>query len=51
MKKIVLIGAGSAMFTRGLVRDLIEDKRKTNVVLVDAALKRSENGSCPTTKK
>ena len=35
MKKIVLIGAGSAMFTRGLVRDLIEDKGETNVVLVD----------------
>lgn len=35
MEKIVLIGAGSAMFTRGLVRDLIEDKREINLVLVD----------------
>lgn len=34
-EKIVLIGAGSAMFTRGLVRDLIEHNRSVELALVD----------------
>ena len=34
-KKIVLIGAGSAMFTRGLVADLIRDGNPWRVGLVD----------------
>lgn len=35
MEKIVLIGAGSAMFTRGLVRDLIERGWEADLALVD----------------
>lgn len=34
-EKIVLIGAGSAMFTRGVVSDLIRSKIKTDLALVD----------------
>ena len=34
-EKIVLIGAGSAMFTQGLVRDLIENRWQVELVLVD----------------
>ena len=34
-EKIVLIGAGSAMFTWGLVRDLIEHQWQADLVLVD----------------
>ncbi len=34
-EKIVLIGAGSAMFTRGLVRDLIENRWPVELALVD----------------
>ena len=34
-EKVVLIGAGSAMFTRGLVRDLIDAKWELDVALVD----------------
>jgi len=36
-EKIVLIGAGSAMFTRGLVADLIGRGREMEVALVDVA--------------
>ena len=35
MEKIVLIGAGSAMFTRGLIRDLLERKKEVELALVD----------------
>lgn len=35
VEKIVLIGAGSAMFTRGLMRDLIEHKCQAALALVD----------------
>ena len=35
MRRIVLIGAGSAVFTRGLVADLIADGREWTVGLVD----------------
>jgi len=35
IEKIVLIGAGSAMFTRGLVRDLVERGCETELALVD----------------
>lgn len=34
-EKVVLIGAGSAMFTRGLLRDLIERQWDAEVALVD----------------
>lgn len=34
-EKIVLIGAGSAMFTRGLVADLIKNRREADLALVD----------------
>ena len=34
-EKIVLIGAGSAMFTRGLVRDLIEARWELDLALAD----------------
>lgn len=34
-EKVVLIGAGSAMFTRGLLRDLIDRKWDAEVALVD----------------
>ena len=34
-EKVVLIGAGSAMFTRGLVSDLINLNREVDLVLVD----------------
>ena len=35
MEKVVLIGAGSASFTRGLVADLIRSEIDTDLVLVD----------------
>lgn len=35
MEKVVLIGAGSAMFTRGLVADLIRSGMEAEVALVD----------------
>ena len=35
IRKMVLIGAGSAMFTRGLVRDLIESEPEIELGLVD----------------
>ena len=35
MEKFVVIGAGSAMFTRGLVRDLIEHEVEVELALVD----------------
>ena len=44
-EKIVLIGAGSAMFTRGLVADLIQRKWDLDLALVDVdpeALKVAE---------
>lgn len=34
-EKIVLIGAGSAMFTRGLLRDLIDRQWEADIALVD----------------
>lgn len=34
-EKIVLIGAGSAMFTRGLIADLIDSRMKVELALVD----------------
>ena len=34
-EKIVLIGAGSAMFTRGLVGDLIRSGMEADLALVD----------------
>jgi len=34
-EKIVVVGAGSAMFTRGLVRDLVEGKKEVELALVD----------------
>ena len=34
-EKVVLIGAGSAMFTRGLLRDLIDRQWDADVALVD----------------
>lgn len=34
-EKVVLIGAGSAMFTRGLLRDLIDRQWEADVALVD----------------
>ena len=34
-EKIVLIGAGSAMFTRGVVSDLINSNMKVDLALVD----------------
>ena len=34
-EKVVLIGAGSAMFTRGLLRDMIHRKWDADVALVD----------------
>ncbi|MBW2049355.1 MAG: hypothetical protein JRJ09_12635 [Deltaproteobacteria bacterium] len=48
MERIVLVGAGSAMFTRGLMRDLIEHKCRAALSLVDVseeALKLAE-GLC-----
>ena len=34
-EKIVLIGAGSTVFTRGLVRDLISKQSEVDLALVD----------------
>jgi alpha-galactosidase len=45
-EKIVLIGAGSAMFTRGLVSDLLKSGMKTDLALVDIDPTALETARC-----
>ena len=45
-EKIVLIGAGSAMFTRGLVADLVSQHAECDLALVDIDPEAAGTSSC-----